>query len=245
VRDTLAHARDVAAVARDGIAELHDRELSVREANGDRDAGVEGRARAAADREHAARDREHAARDRLQSQADRETLLAQLAVAETDALTGARTRAAGLADLEHEIDRARRGSEALVVAYVDVVGLKLVNDERGHAAGDELLRQVVRTIRAHMRTYDLVVRLGGDEFLCAISGASRREARDRFRAVSNDLAAGSEPCAIKVGFATLSAQDSVEALIGRADAELPVTIRHSARHSAPPQERPQQRRAAE
>src|SRR6202011_6011047 len=107
--------------------------------------------------------REQAARDRLQAQADREALLHQLAIAETDALTGTRTRAAGLAELDHEIDRARRTTSPLVVAYVDVVGLKAVNDTRGHAAGDELLQHVVRAIRGHLRSYDSIVRLGGDE----------------------------------------------------------------------------------
>ena len=69
-------------------------------------------------------------------------LLRQLAASETDALTGARTRAAGLADVDHEIDRARRTSGVLSLAYIDVVGLKAANDERGHAAGDALLQRV-------------------------------------------------------------------------------------------------------
>jgi diguanylate cyclase (GGDEF)-like protein len=225
LRDAEAQARDVAATARDQLAALHDRELAAREAAGDRDVGLESRERTAADRDQAAGDRNRAAADRRHGAADLEVLISQLAIAETDALTGARTRAAGLADLEHEMERARRAPGPLVVAYVDVVGLKMVNDSRGHAAGDALLRRVVGTIRAHMRSYDLIVRLGGDEFLCAMVGATRREARERFRAVTTELAAGTEPCEIKLGFAALSPQDSADALIQRADAELPVTAR--------------------
>jgi diguanylate cyclase (GGDEF)-like protein len=252
-REAAAHARDAAATARDESAELHDRELAAdawsadsgraltgadivmraaenrRRAAADRAAAAQIRSRSAADRKSAARDRDQAARDRLQAQADREALLHQLELAETDALTGVRTRAAGLADLEHEIERARRASAPLVVAYIDVVGLKIVNDTRGHTAGDALLQRVVRAVRDHMRCYDLLVRLGGDEFLCAMSGATGDDARKRFRAIKETLATGPDRCAIKVGFAALSPRDSADALIRRADAELPVTRRSTLR----------------
>jgi diguanylate cyclase (GGDEF)-like protein len=253
-RDAAAHARDVAADARDRIAALRDDQIAARDAaragerhpltgadaamraveeqrraSADRAMAAEARAQAAEDRRLAALDRERAARDRLEAQADRETLLRQLAVAETDALTGARTRAAGLLDLEHEIDRARRSGESLVVAYVDVVGLKRVNDSRGHAAGDAMLKSVVAQLRANLRSYDVLVRVGGDEFLCAMLGATRQEALLRFRAVRSALAATRDRIEIKVGFAALSPHDSADALMERADAELPTTPRQAAR----------------
>ena len=184
-------------------------------------AAVESRARAAADREQAARDREQAARDRLQAEVDREALLEQLAIAETDALTGTRTRAAGLTDFGHEIDRARRTTKLLAVAYVDVVGLKAVNDALGHSAGDALLQRAVQTIRGHLRSYDLIVRLGGDEFLCALSGATIEDAQGRFDSIQAALANDPDPCEINVGFAALEAEDSPTDLIERADAKLP------------------------
>lgn len=157
----------------------------------------------------------------MQAQADRDALVHQLAIAETDVLTGARTREPGLADLDHEIDRARRTTGLLVVAYVDIVGLKAVNDTRGHAAGDEQLQSVAGTIRVHLRSYDLIVRLGGDEFLCVMSGATIEEARQRFDAVRATLAADADrQCEIKVGFAVLEPAESAAELIQRADAEL-------------------------
>ncbi len=79
---------------------------------------------------------------RRRALADREALARALAVTENDA----RTRAAGLTDLDHELDRRRRTSGALTVAYIDVVGLKRVNDAEGHPAGDELLKGVVALI---------------------------------------------------------------------------------------------------
>jgi diguanylate cyclase (GGDEF)-like protein len=246
-RDAVARDRDVAAMARDEAAALQDEELTARDASwaseegavpdtkpqrpaaanrqralADRAAAAEARARAAEDRSQAARDREQAARDRAQAQKDRDALLQQLALAETDVLTGARTRRPGLGDLDLEIDRARRTGDPLVVAYVDVVGLKALNDTHGHAAGDELLRSVVSAIRGDLRSYDLIIRLGGDEFVCVLSGASIEEARQRFDAVKATLAADADHLyQIRVGFALLESAESSAQLIERADAELP------------------------
>jgi diguanylate cyclase (GGDEF)-like protein len=244
-RDAVAQARDLAALARDRAAARHDRELAARDAAwatdgrpvpggemvlraaenrrraaADRGAAAEGRARAAADRLQATHDREQAARDRLQAQADRDILLHHLATAETDSLTGARTRGPGLLDLNHEIDRVRRSNSELVIAYVDVVGLKAVNDAHGHAFGDALLQRAVRGIRSHLRSYDLIVRVGGDEFLCVMSGATIEEARERFDDVQSTLLDGPDRCEIRVGFAVLEPTDSAPELIQRADSDL-------------------------
>ena len=243
-RDVIAQARDATALERDRAADLRDRELAAsddravgdgrarqRAARNRRSAAVDRveaaglRAGAAEDREQAARDRQQAARDREQAQADREALLHQLVIAETDALTGARTRAAGLVDLDHEIDRARRTETPLVAAYVDVVGLKAVNDSHGHSAGDAVLQRAVQGIRDHLRPYDVIIRLGGDEFLCGMFGATIQEGRQRFASVQATLATGPHPCGIKVGFSTLAPEDGVADLIERADAELPITSR--------------------
>ena len=101
------------------------------------------------------------------------------------------------------------------------MGLKLENDNHGHAAGDALLQRAVNAIRGHLRSYDMIVRIGGDEFLCVMSGATIEDARERFGAVHLALAAGPDPCEIKVGFAALMAQDTAAELIERADSDLP------------------------
>jgi diguanylate cyclase len=245
LRDGVAHARDASASARDEAAVSRDAQMTARDAAwaddarsmsgaevllrasdnrrrsaADRIAAAETRVRAADDREQSTLDREQAAGDRAQAQADLDALLYQLSATETDPLTGARTRAAGLADLDHEVDRARRTTGQLTVAYVDVVGLKRVNDARGHAAGDALLRRAVQTMDGHLRTYDSIVRLGGDEFLCVMSDTTLPDARERFRAVQTALRADAARGEINVGFAALGPQESAADLIGRADAQL-------------------------
>jgi diguanylate cyclase (GGDEF)-like protein len=181
---------------------------------------AEHRALAARDRLVAARDREQAARERAEALADREALSRSLALAATDELTGARTRAAGLAELEHEIDRCRRNDGALVVVYVDVVGLKAINDAEGHACGDELLKHVIALIRAHLRSYDLIVRVGGDEFVCAISSMAMGDARSRFSDVVCALASSPQRGSIRTGFAELVLEETAAELIARADKQL-------------------------
>jgi diguanylate cyclase (GGDEF)-like protein len=244
-RDQVAHARDLTALARDQTAELRDRALAAQDAAtaggdaeimlraaenrssaaADRAEAAESRTRAAVDREQAARDRDGAAREVLQAHAERDALLAQLASAETDGLTGTRSRATGLEDFDHELARARRTFAPLVIAYVDVVGLKAVNDAHGHGAGDALLQHAVNAIRGHLRSYDLIVRIGGDEFMCVMSGATIQYAHQRFAAIQTTLAAARYPCEIKVGFAALTDQDTASDLIQRADAELPASVR--------------------
>lgn len=231
-RDQAATARD-AAMVRDGASEQFDgarmvtgAEIVVRAAEqrkraaGHRAESTQQRELAAADREAAAVDREAGARERRRALVDREVFARALEASETDPLTGARTRAAGLADLDHELDRCRRVNSSLVVAYVDVVGLKVLNDSDGHAAGDELLKRVVALIGAHVRSYDPIIRLGGDEFLGVMSSMTLADARQRFSQVAGALAASPDAGAIRVGFAALTDEDRADELIARADSEL-------------------------
>jgi GGDEF domain-containing protein len=185
----------------------------------DRAAAAAGRARAARDRERAADDRKQAGRDRLQSQAERGKLLRELAITDTDRLTGG--RAAGLADLGREIDRARRGTDELVVACVNVVAGNAVRE----ADGDALLLRTVCAIRARLRSYDLIVGLEGNAFLCLISAATIQIVRQRFAAVQAALATDPDLCEIRVGVAALAPEDSAAELVKRAVAEMPSSRR--------------------
>lgn len=76
--------------------------------------------------------------------------------------------------MERETARAKRTKHPFVLAFVDVDRLKATNDSLGHAAGDHLLRRTVESMRKHLRSYDLIVRFGGDEFVCALVDLSAR-----------------------------------------------------------------------
>jgi diguanylate cyclase (GGDEF)-like protein len=172
------------------------------------------------DRLAAALDRSMAADDRVAAAMDRHSAAVLLKHSRSDELTGAITRAAGLEQLEDELERARRDRHPLVLAFVDVDGLKAVNDSRGHLAGDAVLRAAGQSLNAHVRRYDLVVRYGGDEFLCALNGVHLEEARERFTAVAVMLDALSPGSRVSVGYALSTDQDTVADLVGRADRDL-------------------------
>ncbi|MFA5787103.1 MAG: GGDEF domain-containing protein, partial [Actinomycetota bacterium] len=160
------------------------------------------------------------ATDRADAATDRADAATDLASASLDELTGAHRRGAGLVELEREIARSRRSGEPLVVAYVDVDGLKTVNDTDGHATGDRLLCELVRVLRDQLRQYDLIVRVGGDEFLCALPGHTVPVVSERFAAISAELMTLPERMSISVGLAQLEGNETMEDLVARADAAL-------------------------
>ncbi len=239
IRDESASSRDLAALARDEAAQERDTSMTrhevvramgadiVMHAASERTRAAELRAHvaelrelAAQDRHAAAQDRAEAAEERHRARIDRRALARQLEFAAIDPLTGARARMAGLSELDHELERCVRTSGLLVVAYVDVVGLKTINDTEGHCAGDELLIRVVAVIKEHLRAYDLVIRLGGDEFLCAMSNMTLANARQRFKPIAATLAAAPDAGAIRAGFAQLAPEQTSSELIARADSEM-------------------------
>jgi diguanylate cyclase (GGDEF)-like protein len=83
-----------------------------------------------------------------------------------------------------------------------------------------LLRAAATALSAQLRSYDLVVRVGGDEFVCALPGMSVEEAARRLSLARDDLAAGPLSGSFSCGFAELRADDDVDDLIARADAAL-------------------------
>jgi diguanylate cyclase (GGDEF)-like protein len=220
---TVAEAdRDESAAARPPSADDRHATAGRRETPAQRD-----RARAAADRALAAADRADAAADRMEAARDRgEALRARsdaeiiLKGASTDVLTGARTRQFGLEEIARELRRAQRTGATLVLAFVDVDGLKRVNDSQGHPAGDALLRRTGEALLAGVRVYDLVVRYGGDEFVCAMPNLTAHGARPRFELIASGLAAIDSEHSITFGLAEARLADSIAELIARADADL-------------------------
>ncbi len=85
-------------------------------------------------------------------------------LAHEDSLVGLPNRRGFVRALERLIDRMERYDEQGAVLFVDLDGLKVINDTFGHQAGDEALIQVSRLLVGGVRKSDLVARIGGDEF---------------------------------------------------------------------------------
>lgn len=232
-RDRVAEERDRAAQARDRLAARLDAEIEYLEsaqdgkgvkgselllsAAGDRKRAAESRIRAAAQRGAAALDREEAALDRRQAALDRAAAAEELALEGFDYVTGALRRRVGLLAIQREMDRTARSGESLIVAFIDVDGLKTVNDELGHETGDELLRETVNAIKNRLRSYDVLTRVGGDEFICSLSGQDVAGATERFAEISARLARGRTCASFTVGLSERQRDDSLDELIRRAD----------------------------
>jgi diguanylate cyclase (GGDEF)-like protein len=229
-RDQTASTRDEVAMRRD--ANANERRLTAKSPGSERGEeqalrAARDRQQAAADRVRAANDRNRAAEERAHSAHDRALAAHDLAQAalyheasETDELTHVRRRGPGMKQLQREIDRAHRTSEELIVAFIDVDGLKAVNDTDGHLAGDALLVAVADSLVKCLRSYDLIMRYGGDEFVCALPNVDANGVRQRFAQVSVALAAGPTKGSITVGFAELGEDRTAEELVRRADVDL-------------------------
>ncbi len=95
--------------------------------------------------------------------------------AETDAVTKLPNSRACYPKLEQEINRAQREKRTVAVLFMDLNGLKPVNDSYGHSAGDKLLAATASRLRNSLRSYDFVARIGGDEFLAVLPGVSAED----------------------------------------------------------------------
>jgi diguanylate cyclase (GGDEF)-like protein len=134
-----------------------------------------------------------------------------------DELTGVLNRQSGFAALAREIDRSRQDGLRFVLGYLNVDGLRQVNDADGPRAGDELLRKVTSALRATLRSYDVILRLAGDEFLFSLPGADLATAEQRLREFTVILSEEAPGASVSVGFAELRAEDTLEELVARAD----------------------------
>ena len=114
-----------------------------------------------------------------------------------DELTGCLNRAAITRALEQSIDDGEPGAQRALL-FIDLDGFKEVNDDHGHAAGDELLRAVAGHLRASVRAGDLVGRLGGDEFLVLCPDMDELEARRLADRLAVSAAAGAVAHAAEV-----------------------------------------------
>ncbi|MCH7343178.1 diguanylate cyclase [Pelomonas sp. CA6] len=96
-------------------------------------------------------------------------------VAFHDGLTGLPNRLLLMDRLRQAVQLSRRTQECLAVCFLDLNGFKPVNDRHGHAAGDELLRELGRRLLAGVRAHDTVARVGGDEFVLLLPALHDRQ----------------------------------------------------------------------
>lgn len=148
------------------------------------------------------------------------------ALALLDDLTGLHNRRGFTLLAEQEVTRARRYQRSPLLLFADLDYLKLINDEHGHAAGDEAIRAMSRALRSIVRDSDIVARWGGDEFIALLLDGSEQMAETMSDRLASALAVESAamPFAVRasVGTTILQATDgeSLAEAIDRADAAL-------------------------
>jgi diguanylate cyclase (GGDEF)-like protein len=96
----------------------------------------------------------------------------------------------------------------------------LVNDTQGHAQGDRLLAAVGDALRTGLRAYDVVMRYGGDEFVCALPHVSLEDAAHRLHEVETRLASAQPGASVSIGLAQLAEGETLERVLVRADQNL-------------------------
>lgn len=107
----------------------------------------------------------------------RQTVQSGLKAAVTDPLTGLYNRRYALPHLRKMAEHSEHTNRDLAVMVLDIDHFKVINDTYGHAAGDDVLRQVADRLRDNMRSSDLLARIGGEEFLIAIPESDLTHAR--------------------------------------------------------------------
>jgi two-component system, cell cycle response regulator len=149
-----------------------------------------------------------------------------LSLALTDALTGLYNRRYMEQHLHELFARMRVSGKPLCMVLGDIDKFKAINDEHGHAAGDEVLKTVAKRLADHLRAFDMVIRLGGEEFACVLPDvdiASARIVAERLR-----LAICSQPftvgenatpidVSISIGLAEAGPQETAGSVLDRAD----------------------------
>jgi len=145
-------------------------------------------------------------------------------LADTDTLLPLPNRRAFLRELERVLHQVARHNTPAAVLYIDLNGLKAINDCHGHQAGDAVLLHVARILKASLRAGDMVARIGGDEFGLILDHldepAARAKADLLAAAVARepvDLGRATIDVGVTAGLAMVQAGDAVETILARAD----------------------------
>ena len=164
-------------------------------------------------------------------QRENEALMAALRelalIAERDCLTELFNRRYFLNALDRRITDVARGSARAALIYIDVDGLKGINDRFGHSAGDYALTEIARRLRETVSDRDVVARIGGDEFAILLDNLSIAETKQRLQRLSHAVEGApclfreeSIPLSAAFGLTFVHSGVSAEDLLQRADARM-------------------------
>ncbi|MCA0303691.1 MAG: diguanylate cyclase [Proteobacteria bacterium] len=162
-------------------------------------------------------------------------LLASLSL--VDELTQLHNRRGFFELAQQALKVARREQHTLGIFFMDLNGLKQINDQFGHSAGDQALRDAAEVLRRTFRESDIVARLGGDEFVALArvnrdTSALNKRLREQVALMNTDEQRH-HPLQMSIGTAlfNVTSEDDVESLIARADAAMYEEKRSSNRRS--------------
>ena len=148
-------------------------------------------------------------------------------LAHQDTLIKLPNRRGFMRELERLVDRAKRYGHRGAMLFVDLDGLKMINDTFGHRAGDEALKQVAQLLSGGVRRSDVVARIGGDEFAILLENASSETAHETAARLV-DQVCGCEfrhdgdtlPLSVAIGVAMIDGVQAPEAVMAEADEEM-------------------------
>lgn len=148
-------------------------------------------------------------------------------LAHQDSLIDLPNRRGFLRELERLIARVSRYNAVGAMLFVDVDGLKTINDTFGHRTGDEALIQVAHLLSSGVRKSDVVARIGGDEFGILLENADEKVAHETASRLVELIAACevvhegfSLPMSVAIGVGIIDATDTAEFVMARADEEM-------------------------
>ena len=141
-----------------------------------------------------------------------------------DPLTGAGNRIALNNTLQREIELAKRYEQSMAVLMIDLDHFKCINDSFGHTLGDQILKQLVKTIKSEIRGSDIVFRYGGEEFVVLLTNtnqSSALEIAERLRQSVNKMELDRDDksvnASVSIGVSMLHPDDTVTRILERAD----------------------------
>ncbi len=161
-------------------------------------------------------------REKIAQLEERVRMLDELA--HQDALVAVPNRRGFMRSLEELIARVSRYGESAAMLFVDIDGLKQINDRFGHRAGDEALVAVATTLTNAVRRSDCVARLGGDEFGVLLAHATEDSARETATRLTAAIEAcdvrwegNGLPLSVAIGASLIGPTDTPDSVIVRAD----------------------------